>query len=175
MKVILIGYRAAGKSTVGQMLAARLKIPLCDTDLLVEESLGLPVKEIVAWHGWDFFRALEKETIRKLSRLGDCVIATGGGIVLDPENIDLLKQMGAIVWLNAPLADIVERLQEDARTQASRPQFTEDNIVQETMALLKQRIPLYEQAAAVAINSAGKSALEIVDEIYQKLPQLSFH
>jgi shikimate kinase len=175
MKAILIGYRAAGKSTVGQMLAARLKVPLYDTDLLVEESLGLPVKEIVARQGWDFFRAREKETIRKLSRLDDCVIATGGGVVLDMENVDMLKQMGAIVWLNAPLADIVERLREDAGTQARRPQFTEGNIVQETMAILKQRIPLYEKAAAVAINSAGKSALEVVDEICQKLPQLSFY
>ena len=172
MKVILVGYRASGKSTVGQLLAARLKILFRDTDSLMEESLGMPVKEIVALQGWDFFRAREKETIQKLSRLGDCVIATGGGVVLDPENIDLLKQMGAIVWLNAPLPDIVERLREDARTKATRPQFTQENIVQETTALLAQRIPLYEKAAAIEIDSAGKSALQIVDEIYEKLPRM---
>ncbi len=172
MKVILVGYRAAGKSTVGQLLAARLKVPFLDTDLVVEESLGMPVKEIVALQGWDFFRAREKETIQKLSRLGDCVIATGGGVVLDQENIDLLKKMGAIVWLNAPLPDIVERLREDARSKAIRPQFTEENIVQETTALLKQRIPLYEKAAAVAIDSTGKSVLQIAVEIYEKLTQM---
>jgi shikimate kinase len=171
MKVILVGYRATGKSTVGQLLAARLKVPFLDTDLLVEESLGMPVKEIVALQGWDFFRAREKETIQKLPRMGECVIATGGGVVLDPENINLLKQMGVIVWLNAPLPDIVERLREDARGQATRPQFTEENIVQETTALLTQRIPLYEKAAAAAIDSAGKSALQIADEIYEKLSQ----
>jgi shikimate kinase len=171
MKVIIVGHRAAGKSTVGRLLAARLKVPFRDTDLLVEESLGMPVKEIVAREGWNFFRAREKETIQKLFRPGDCVIATGGGVVLDQENIDLLKQMGTIVWLNTALSDIVERLREDARTKATRPQFTEENILQETTALLAQRIPLYEKAAAVAIDPAGKSALQIADEIYDKLPK----
>jgi shikimate kinase len=173
MKVILIGYRAAGKTTIGQLLAASLKVPFRDTDSLVEESLGMPVKEIVARRGWDFFRAREKETIRELPRLGDCVIATGGGVVLDPENVDLLRQMGLIVWLNTPLPDIIERLRDDARDKATRPQFTEGNIVQETAALLKQRLPLYKKAAAVVIECADKSALQIVDGIYQKLSQLS--
>ncbi len=86
MKVILIGYRATGKSTVGTLLSAKLKIPFVDTDMLVEKNMEMPIKEIVALHGWDFFRNKEKETVLTLTQEGTCVIATGGGVVLDKEN-----------------------------------------------------------------------------------------
>ncbi|MBN1470985.1 MAG: shikimate kinase, partial [Syntrophaceae bacterium] len=109
MKVVLIGYRATGKSTVGRLLAAKLKIPFWDTDAMVEKVIDMPIKEIVALHGWDYFREKEKETIKFLMQKEDCVIATGGGVVLFRENIDLLKQnvdllkkSGVIIWLNAP-------------------------------------------------------------------------
>ncbi|PKN04297.1 MAG: shikimate kinase [Deltaproteobacteria bacterium HGW-Deltaproteobacteria-9] len=165
MKVILIGYRACGKSTVGKLLATKLKIPLWDTDLLIEESLGMPIKEIVVSQGWDFFRAREKETIQKLEQNGACVIATGGGAVLSADNIDLLKKMGFVVWLTAPLADIVERLAVDAESQGTRPQFTADSLVEETAAVLQQRIPLYEKAADYSLDTAGKSAEQVAEEI----------
>ena len=96
MKVVLIGYRATGKSTVGKLLAAKLKIDFRDTDAMIEKSMEMPVKEIVALHGWEFFRARERDTIEKLIQLEDCVIATGGGVVLFRENIDLLYQEGSI-------------------------------------------------------------------------------
>ena len=169
MKIILVGYRAAGKSTVGMLLAAKLKIPFWDTDLLVEESLGLPIKEIVDVHGWDFFRTREKEAMQKLAQRNVCVIATGGGIVLARENMDLLKQMGVVVWLNAPLQDIIDRLHEDAQTEAQRPQFTASSLVQETIDILKQRIPLYEKAADFSLDTAGKSAPRAAEDIYRYL------
>ena len=66
MNVILIGYRATGKSTVGKRLSFTLNIPYIDTDLLVEENTKMPIKEIVELHGWDFFRSKEKEAVQKL-------------------------------------------------------------------------------------------------------------
>jgi shikimate kinase len=169
MKVILIGYRATGKSTVGTLLSAKLKIPFEDTDTLVEKIMGMPIKEIVALHGWDFFRAKEKEAVLTLTQEGAGVIATGGGVVLDKENINLLKQKGVIVWLNAPLHDIINRLSKDAQGAAIRPQFTDWNIVQETIDTLKQRIPLYEKAANYTVDTADKSAADVATEIYQYL------
>ncbi|NTW07909.1 MAG: shikimate kinase, partial [Syntrophaceae bacterium] len=82
MNVVLIGYRACGKSTVGKLLAEKLKIAFLDTDLLIEENLGMPIKEIVASQGWDYFRAREKEAVQELAQRSECVIATGGGVVL---------------------------------------------------------------------------------------------
>ena len=169
MKVILIGYRASGKSTVGMLLSSGLKIPFTDTDLLMEENLGMPIKEIVALKDWDFFRAREREAIQTLNQKGAGVIATGGGVILLSENVTLLKQMGVIVWLNAPLLDIINRLKEDAQTEAKRPQFTDGDLAQETADVLKRRISLYESAADFVVETKGKSALQVTDEIYQYL------
>lgn len=166
MKVVLIGYRACGKSTVGKMLADKLKIPFWDTDLLVEEQSGQTIKDIVAARGWDFFRAREKEAVQKLAQKSSCVIATGGGVVLDPENIVVLKMMGIVVWLDTPLEDIIKRLYEDAQTDALRPQFTAGDLVCETTGILRQRIALYKEAAHFSLDTAGKNALQVAEEIY---------
>lgn len=169
MKVILIGYRATGKSTVGKLLSAKLKIPFIDTDLIVENSMAMTITEIVALQGWDFFRTKEKEAVLTLAQVGACVIATGGGVVLAKENMVLLKQAGVIVWLNAPLHDIINRLSKDAQGAAIRPQFTDWNIVQETIDTMKQRIPLYEKAADHTVDTADKSAADVATEIYKYL------
>jgi shikimate kinase len=169
MKVILIGYRATGKSTVGTLLSAKLKIPFGDTDTLVEENMEMPIKEIVALHGWDFFRSKEKEAVLALTQKRVGVIATGGGVVLDKENVDLLSQAGVIVWLNTPLHDIIHRLNNNTPGVAVRPQFTDWNIVQETIYLMKQRFPLYENAANHTVETVNKSPREVAEEIYQYL------
>ncbi len=171
MKVILIGYRATGKSTVGILLAAKLKIPFGDTDTLVEKNMEMTIKKIVALHGWDFFRNKEKEAVLTLTQEGAGVIATGGGVVLDKENINLLKQKGVIVWLNTPLHDIINRLSKDAQGAAIRPQFTDWNIVQETIDTLKQRIPLYKNAADHTVETVNKSPIQVMEEIYQYLAE----
>jgi shikimate kinase len=169
MKVVLIGYRATGKSSVGKSLSSKLKIAFWDTDLMVEKNMAMPVKEIVAFHGWDFFRLKEKETIKTLMQKKAGVFATGGGVVLDQENVDLLKQAGVIIWLNAPLQDIVDRLNKDAQNKAIRPQFTTGNIAEETVNIMQQRLPLYEKAADYTVDTTGKKVAQIAEEIYQYL------
>ena len=176
MNVVLIGYRATGKSTVGKILSAKLKVAFWDTDAMVEKSMAMPIKEIVALHGWNYFRAKERETIKYLTQKEDCVIATGGGVVLFRENVkllkqnvDLLKQAGVIIWLNAPLQDIIERLKEDAQKEATRPQFTPGNIIQETIDIMRRRLPLYESAADYVVDTLEKNPEQIAEEIYQYL------
>jgi shikimate kinase len=173
MNVVLIGYRATGKSTVGRILSAKLKIAFWDTDAMVEKNMAMPIKEIVAIHGWDYFRAKERETIKYLTQKEDGVIATGGGVVLFRENVnllkqnvDLLKQAGVIIWLNTPLQDIIDRLKKDTRNGAIRPQFTSGNIIQETIDIMRQRLPLYESAADYTVNTLNKNAEEVAEEIY---------
>jgi len=169
MKVVLIGYRATGKSTVGIILSTKLKIAFWDTDAMVEKSMAMPIKEIVALHGWDYFRAKEKETIKYVTQQEDSVIATGGGVVLYQENMSLLKQAGMIVWINAPLQDIIERLKKDAQSAAIRPQFTSGNVAQETVEMMKKRLPLYEAAAEYIVDTTDKNAKQVAEEIYQYL------
>jgi len=166
MKVILIGYRAAGKTTVGKLLAVLLKVPFYDSDSLAEEIVNAPIKNIILHHGWEFFRKKETEAIKILSGKGDCVIATGGGVILAAENVNLLKQMGVIIWLDAPIKDIIDRLNEDAQNDAARPQFTTDDLALETMEIFTERLPLYRKTADFIIEAVDKSPPQIAEAVY---------
>ncbi len=165
MNVVLIGYRATGKSTVGKHLAFKLNVPFFDTDALVEMSIA----DIVAAQGWDFFRAREKEAVKSLEKQSACVISTGGGVVLDQENIASLKKNGYLIWLNAPLNDIVARLDNKRLGAAIRPQFTDWNIVEETIKMVNERYPIYEQTADYTVETTNKSIVKVGEEIYQHL------
>ena len=176
MKVVLIGYRATGKSTVGRILADKLKINFWDTDAMVEKNMEMPIKEIVALHGWDYFRAKEKERIKFLiqkRRLCYRHRRWSGfiqkNVNLLKQNVDLLKQSGVIIWLNAPLQDIIERLKKDAQKEDTRPQFTSGNIIQETIDIMRKRLPLYESAADHIVDTLKKNPEQVAEEIYQYL------
>jgi len=169
MKIILIGYRASGKTTVGKLLAVLLKNHFYDSDSVVEEIVGAPVKNIIAHHGWEYFRKKEAEAIQLLSTKGDSVIAAGGGAILSAENVKLVKQMGVIVWLNAPIKDIINRLTEDAQNDATRPQFTTDDLAKETVDIFAERLPLYKKTADFMVDTVGKSAPQIAETIYHYL------
>lgn len=174
MKIILIGYRATGKSTVGRLLSRKLKVAFCDTDAIVEKAAGKLIKEIVALEGWDLFRAREKDAVRSLEQKGACVVATGGGVVLDRENVEILKRAGVVIWLKTPLKDIIARLKRDAQTEATRPQFSSGNIVQETQDIMQQRLPLYEKTADYVVDTAGKNPAQVAEEIYLYLLKSGF-
>ena len=93
MNLVLIGYRAAGKTTVGRRLSASLGRVFVDTDDLIEERQGTQIGEIVRFHGWDYFRAIEKKIVSNVSNHDNLVIAAGGGAVLENENVKALKEM----------------------------------------------------------------------------------
>ena len=99
MNIVLIGYRCTGKSSIGELLSRRLKWGFVDTDELIEREAGLNIEDIVAKKGWDEFRRIEKEVVKKVSCFDSFVIATGGGVVLDPENVSRLQKNGWIIWL----------------------------------------------------------------------------
>jgi len=169
MNVVLIGYRATGKSTVGKHLALKMNVRFFDTDALVEKKAGMPIADIIANHGWDFFREREKEAVRELEEQTGAVISTGGGVVLDQENVDLLKKNGFLIWLNAPLNDIITRLNTKRPGAVIRPQFTDWDIVEETIKTVNERYPLYEKAADYTVETTNKNIVKVGEEIYQYL------
>ncbi len=169
MKVILTGYRATGKTVVGMLLAKKLKLPFVDTDRLIEKAAGLPIRDIVAQFGWDDFRLRESRTVAALPAMPPCVVSTGGGIVLSAANRDALKNAGKVVWLKAPMVDIVERLKRDAQNAQIRPAFTSDDLETETETMLRKRMPLYEQSADFTVDTRGNSIVRVADDIYQCL------
>ncbi|MBA4396463.1 MAG: shikimate kinase [Syntrophus sp. (in: bacteria)] len=166
MNIVLIGYRGTGKTAVGRLLADRLCLAFYDADELVEQRGGQTIREMVAAKGWEFFREREQDCIRELSGIDGAVIATGGGAVLDPENVRLLKRKGRLIWLVADVQTVIVRMQEDANNQQRRPSLTGSAPADETETVMAARAPFYREAADLRIDTSGKSLDEIVDVIY---------
>ena len=166
-RLALLGVRCAGKSTVGADLARRLNVPFVELDGLIEEAAGLPPAQIFEIHGEPYFRRLERETLgRFLAEAGRFVLATGGGLVTEPETFTLLKEGSRTVWLSARPEDHYDRVldQGDERPMAGNPQAME-----ELRALLASRKPLYAQADQ-NVNTSSLSVEDAVEAIASNLP-----
>ncbi len=169
MKIILIGYRASGKSTVGRHLSRKLGIPFVDADRLVEKEAGMSIPELVSLKGWQEFRKRETQTLASLQETMVCVLATGGGAVLTDKNRKLLKKTGVVIYLKADLPDILERLHRDAKHPSSRPSLTAGDLIEETRVVFAERIPLYEATADYAVDTRNKNIVQVAEEIYRQL------
>jgi len=169
MKIFLIGYRCTGKTTIGKLLAHRLKLDFIDTDFLVEQIKGLNISQIVQNHGWKEFRKLEKQRLFSTKKNEDAVIATGGGIIIDPENQKFIMKAGFSVWLDADLEIILQRLNTDSKTCSSRPSLTNNDLFKETRELLCLRKPLYAQASHIRIDVNFHTPEKIVNIIERRL------
>lgn len=164
----LIGYRGCGKSSVGPMLAARLNRPFHDADAVLETDAGVTIREIFAAEGEGGFRYRETATIQRLARGGPAVIATGGGIVLRPENRELLRSTGFVVWLKAPAEVLWDRITADPSTAARRPNLAGGGH-DEVVALLDAREPLYAATAHAEVD-ASRSPDQVADAILSAMP-----
>ena len=171
MNIYLIGYRATGKTTVGQKLAQKLGRRFVDADQYLESMAKMTVSKIVATYGWDEFRRREMEGIALLSDMKDIVAATGGGAVLNSENIQTLKRTGRIIWLQADAETIISRMEKDHKTKTLRPPLLNDaaSAADEVKKTLAHRMPLYQKASHATINTDKKSVTEICDQILQYL------
>lgn len=158
MKVIfLIGYRCTGKSMVGKILAGFLDRPFMDTDRMIETQFNTTINQMVGQRGWAYFRQRERQALFDTALFPNPVVATGGGIVLDPENRNFIQTHGFCVWLWADIETIVQRMLADLNTQDSRPSLTDLSLTQETRAMLDLRNPLYKQLAQLKIDTTCHS------------------
>lgn len=160
--IILIGPRASGKTTLGKLLAQRLGFEFVDTDEEVEKRTGLKIAQIVQVYGWERFRKEEKEAIREAMGQESQVIATGGGVVLDKENVKLLKENGIVFLLWLEPEKIVERLRKDPQFE-KRPPLKED-LLGEIREVIEERKSLYFSSAHFVLD-ASKEPMEVVEEI----------
>jgi shikimate kinase len=163
--IILIGYRSSGKTAVGTGLAEKLLLPFYDTDTLICRRTGKSVREIVADKGWAGFRKEERIVIKSLTFVNGCVIALGGGAVMDPENLKVLRTKGVFIWLDADAGTIVERMENDAATSAQRPPLSGTDSLSEAALMLKEREPIYRLLARYRVDTTGKRVDEVVEEI----------
>ena len=166
--IYLVGYRCTGKSTTGKLLAPLMDCSFFDTDRMIEERFATTIEQMVSQRGWDYFRLKEREVLLDTACLSNCIIATGGGIILDPENRKFIQTHGACAWLYADNATIVARLLADVKNHASRPRFTEESLSRETQKILELRTPLYRELSQIQIDTGCHSPNEAASIIKRR-------
>ncbi len=175
--IILIGMRGSGKSHVGRELAACLNRRFFDTDVEIEKRVQKSIPELVASKGWLTFRQIETEVCRIVSQAEKAVIATGGGIVLQPDNISALRQNGVIIYLSVPLKDLIHRIQKSSH---KRPSLTGKDPADELRAIWQERKNLYPEAADIIVenpNVSNNKAADIqlhTEQVIAKLKQFHY-
>jgi shikimate kinase len=160
--IVLVGMMGSGKTTVGRVLAARLKRDLLDTDALIEQREGRSVRDIFARDGEDAFRSIEMHVLADaLARPESAVIATGGGIVLRPENCSALHSSGArVVWLRADPAVLVERV----KGGVHRPLLDDDPELT-LRRMHEQREALYREVADLIVAVDGRTVSDVAEAV----------
>ncbi len=166
MTIWLTGFMGSGKSTVGRALARRLDLPFIDLDHEIERREGRTISAIFAESGEAAFRESERRALQGLSTAAEPVVATGGGIVIDPRNRQLMDHTGLRVWLNCPPAELARRLAADSAAGAHRPLWNGNPA--ELARLLDQRSAFYAEAALV-LDATADNALT-VQAIIDALP-----
>lgn len=168
--IVLIGMMGAGKSTVGDCLRRRTSLKLFDTDEIVTSRFGMPISEIFSRHGEDKFRDVETETLQALATDEPLVVVTGGGIVLRQENLELLKRLGTVVWLEANEKTLFKR----ASQTGDRPLLQRKKPRQVFAQMLQARRPLYARIADIRIDTSVLTDEEVAIAILSKFKR-HFH
>lgn len=155
---------AVGKSAVGRNLARRLQRRFVDLDRLIEKAEGKKVREIFAAKGEAYFRQLEKRTLREVLQRDGQVIATGGGVIMDDENLDLLRRQTTLIGLAAPIDTLLAR----AGTGPKRPLLKSADRRQQVEELMRQRESRYGQAH-FTVDTNHLTLAQVVDQIIERL------
>jgi shikimate kinase len=163
-KIYLVGFMAAGKTTVARALAARLGWHAEDVDELIEARERRTVADIFARQGEPYFRALEREILQLLLPLRHVVVATGGGTFVDPENRSAMNLDGLSVWLDVPFEDVLGRLPADGR----RP-LAADRVQMERLFATRQ---LAYAHARLRVDARGAHAEAVVERIMDGITQM---
>ena len=151
--VVLIGFMGTGKSSIGKAIGRSMNRPVIDIDQVIEEKEKRKIRDIFEKDGETYFRQKEKEAIGEVCQRTGVVITTGGGAVLNPENMDCLKQNGLVVALSAKPETIYGRVKESHH----RPLLKGENMLQNISELLEKRKPYYEKAD-FRFDTDGRSA-----------------
>ncbi|UCB50205.1 MAG: shikimate kinase [Deltaproteobacteria bacterium] len=171
MNIVLIGYRCSGKTVVGKTLARELGRAFLDTDSLIEEIEGCSIETMISTKGWDRFRETEKRLVEEISRRNNLVIATGGGIVMDEENVKNLKQNGWVVCLKGRAEVLKERMAKEQESGRIRPSLTGADPLEEIKEVLRVRKPFYERAGDLVVDTSSLSIGDTAALIIKNLPE----
>ena len=165
MNIILCGFMGSGKSTVGKKLAKSIGYTFIDLDDYIEKQRNMSITDIFSKYGEENFRESETQSVKDISKLTNQVISLGGGTVLNPLNVEILKQYGKIFLLNVSPECVYERLKYDNK----RPLLQTDDKLKKITELLEKRMPIYKQSADFIIETDNKSAEDVAKAIIEKI------
>ena len=166
--IALIGFMGSGKSTVGRLLAESLGAEFTDGDTEIERVAEMTVSEIFEKCGEPHFRKLETETIKRLSAIPNQIFSPGGGAVLNPENVKVLKEHCVVVYLNVSAEEVAERLADDD----TRPLLAGGDKLTKIKERLTARLPIYMAAADIAVVCDGCTPEENCGKVIEMLKKL---
>lgn len=163
--LILIGFMGSGKTSLGKRLARALDRPFVDTDQMVEASAGKKISDIFQEEGEKGFRTRETEALRQLKKEKNlCVISVGGGLPVQPQNHLLLEQLGTVIYLEAPVEVLEQRLAGDT----GRPLLKGGDLHSRIVELMSQREEIYQEVADMIVQTGGKSFEELIEEVKKR-------
>jgi shikimate kinase len=162
--IVLTGFMATGKTSVGKRLAERLGCEFVDVDTLIEAEAGMPIPQLFSERGEASFRAIEAAMVERVTRGDRCVIATGGGAVVNPRNLALLKDSGTMIALTADPTTILARV----GGAADRPMLQGADPRARIEQLLAARGHAYAQAD-VTVDTSARTVEEVVECIVRRL------
>ncbi len=162
VRIYLVGFMASGKSTIGRLLAERLRWTFVDLDERIEERAGMPIRRIFSIAGEGRFRSLEHDMLREVSREpGKSIVALGGGTFVSEVNRAIIRRSGVSVWIDVPFRSTVRRLSGDRRRPLARGN---DQLYQ----LFRARLPFYHEAD-LRLRAGDESADRLAAEILHVL------
>ncbi|TFY99605.1 shikimate kinase [Ramlibacter rhizophilus] len=161
----LVGLPGSGKTTIGKHLARRLGLPFVDLDTRIEQELGCSIRAYFEAQGEAAFREVESSTLARLAGEGPSVLSTGGGIVLLPQNREVLRRQCRVVYLRASPEDLFQRLRHDRK----RPLLQVADPLERLRSLHAQRAPLYEEVAEVTVEAGRERVQPVVEAILSQL------
>ena len=158
--IILIGFMGTGKSAVGKILAQKAGYAFVDLDKLIEKGADLKISAIFEQYGEAYFRNLEKKAILSLKTMSKVVVATGGGAVLDPQNMAAMREAGLVIALDADVETLWKRL----KSCKNRPLLKTSDPKNRIEELYNARRPFYSQAHHI-VDTSGKTVKDVAQEI----------
>ena len=164
-RVVLIGFRGVGKSTLAKTLAAQLSVPLISTDTQIEAVTGMPISQFVAANGWPKFREIEQSVIAGLPENEPAVIDCGGGVIENPENMRQLAKRSLIVWVDCEMWLIYQRLS----ASGDRPLLNEADLQKDIESNYNRRLPLYRQYAQLKVDTTETAPELLAETIIRQL------
>jgi len=163
--IYLVGMMGAGKTTVGRWLARRLKLRFFDSDHEIERRCGVKIPVVFEIEGESGFRAREAQVIEELAVLDSIVLATGGGVVLLPENRQRLAAHGVVAYLRARPEDLYDRVRHDR----NRPLLAISDPLARLHELFEERDPLYLEIADLVLDTGSQGVQVLAHELLDKL------